>query len=122
MPRAPAHRTGSTHRAPASGLRCSLRRFQCSCDGLAQFEFEHFSHRVTRQRGHDLQPPRQLVTRKRFAGEGAQLLKVERSEEHTSELQSRQYLVCRLLLEKKKIIKNTRMSNTLWTAEIYSIV
>src|SRR3712207_6921829 len=29
---------------------------------------------------------------------------VERSEEHTSELQSRQYLVCRLLLEKKKII------------------
>src|SRR3712207_7653391 len=29
---------------------------------------------------------------------------VRRSEEHTSELQSRQYLVCRLLLEKKKII------------------
>src|SRR3712207_7405153 len=29
----------------------------------------------------------------------------ERSEEHTSELQSRQYLVCRLLLEKKKIHK-----------------
>src|SRR5258707_2456246 len=27
-----------------------------------------------------------------------------RSEEHTSELQSRQYIVCRLLLEKKKII------------------
>src|SRR3712207_9418589 len=26
-----------------------------------------------------------------------------RSEEHTSELQSRQYLVCRLLLEKKKV-------------------
>src|SRR3712207_8737157 len=29
---------------------------------------------------------------------------VARSEEHTSELQSRQYLVCRLLLEKKKIM------------------
>src|SRR3712207_8204264 len=29
---------------------------------------------------------------------------VGRSEEHTSELQSRQYLVCRLLLEKKKKI------------------
>src|SRR3712207_8715390 len=29
-----------------------------------------------------------------------------RSEEHTSELQSRQYLVCRLLLEKKKKILN----------------
>src|SRR3712207_7796927 len=32
---------------------------------------------------------------------------VDRSEEHTSELQSRQYLVCRLLLEKKK--KNTQL-------------
>src|SRR3712207_7818700 len=31
-----------------------------------------------------------------------------RSEEHTSELQSRQYLVCRLLLEKKKINKDTK--------------
>src|SRR3712207_7058513 len=30
-----------------------------------------------------------------------------RSEEHTSELQSRQYLVCRLLLEKKKNNKST---------------
>src|SRR3712207_7320239 len=30
------------------------------------------------------------------------LFQKERSEEHTSELQSRQYLVCRLLLEKKK--------------------
>src|SRR3712207_7652164 len=29
-------------------------------------------------------------------------VKKSRSEEHTSELQSRQYLVCRLLLEKKK--------------------
>src|SRR5947209_16526273 len=33
-----------------------------------------------------------------FTGE----LHMNRSEEHTSELQSRQYLVCRLLLEKKK--------------------
>src|SRR3712207_6879152 len=36
---------------------------------------------------------------------GQALFVPERSEEHTSELQSRQYLVCRLLLEKKK--KNT---------------
>src|SRR3712207_9518779 len=51
------------------------------------------------------------VTRFRSAGTGAQLLGrsgsradsplARRSEEHTSELQSRQYLVCRLLLEKK---------------------
>src|SRR5215203_5339469 len=33
-----------------------------------------------------------------------------RSEEHTSELQSRQYLVCRLLLEKKKTNKSSNLS------------
>src|SRR3712207_7060933 len=33
-----------------------------------------------------------------------------RSEEHTSELQSRQYLVCRLLLEKKKNRKTPRVT------------
>src|SRR3712207_8474637 len=33
---------------------------------------------------------------------------LKRSEEHTSELQSRQYLVCRLLLEKKKIPSSHR--------------
>src|SRR3712207_9473322 len=38
----------------------------------------------------------QIVARSLFRAE------VARSEEHTSELQSRQYLVCRLLLEKKK--------------------
>src|SRR3712207_7196023 len=44
-----------------------------------------------------------------FAGSGvgkSTTLGMIRSEEHTSELQSRQYLVCRLLLEKKK--KQTR--------------
>src|SRR3712207_7514956 len=35
---------------------------------------------------------------------------MQRSEEHTSELQSRQYLVCRLLLEKKKFISDGRSS------------
>src|SRR3712207_8370080 len=33
-----------------------------------------------------------------------------RSEEHTSELQSRQYLVCRLLLEKKKMYRYVHLS------------
>src|SRR5438445_7453674 len=39
-----------------------------------------------------------------YSHEDLKLLMAEhlRSEEHTSELQSRQYLVCRLLLEKKK--------------------
>src|SRR3712207_8786448 len=36
----------------------------------------------------------------------------ERSEEHTSELQSRQYLVCRLLLEKKTSSSSTASPST----------
>src|SRR3712207_7957035 len=36
-----------------------------------------------------------------------------RSEEHTSELQSRQYLVCRLLLEKKNKNKNSKRHDLL---------
>src|SRR3712207_7378241 len=42
----------------------------------------------------------------RIDPEAGQRAPAHRSEEHTSELQSRQYLVCRLLLEKKK--KHTR--------------
>src|SRR5436305_9466779 len=38
---------------------------------------------------------------------------VARSEEHTSELQSRPHLVCRLLLEKKKKKKNKDKSNNI---------
>src|SRR5258707_9867078 len=37
--------------------------------------------------------------------------RLSRSEEHTSELQSRQYLVCRLLLEKKKKENNDDMED-----------
>src|SRR3712207_8739949 len=40
------------------------------------------------------------------------LYELQRSEEHTSELQSRQYLVCRLLLEKKKTQNRTYSSTT----------
>src|SRR3712207_8870921 len=43
-----------------------------------------------------VRPPRRNLDRRHGNG--------SRSEEHTSELQSRQYLVCRLLLEKKKNI------------------
>src|SRR3712207_7177005 len=41
-----------------------------------------------------------------------------RSEEHTSELQSRQYLVCRLLLEKKKKILHSLYHNTYYYIQI----
>src|SRR5438445_8332813 len=42
-----------------------------------------------------------IINRQDLLGHAAPV-EVLRSEEHTSELQSRQYLVCRLLLEKKK--------------------
>src|SRR3712207_7627356 len=44
-----------------------------------------------------------------------------RSEEHTSELQSRQYLVCRLLLEKKKH-KITRSRTHSSTVEVNCVI
>src|SRR5438445_7648808 len=64
---------------------------------------------------HDALP----ISRDRTFGDGFQLLAYAldldpgRSEEHTSELQSRQYLVCRLLLEKKKTAatKNSVLTN-----------
>src|SRR5882757_10296242 len=52
-------------------------------------------------------PPRLARTGRRAAGRPR-----ARSEEHTTELQSRQYLVCRLLLEKKKLILRTTSSKT----------
>src|SRR3712207_8613421 len=58
-----------------------------------------------RERGRDEEPDRQEV---RQPDEGGRVHEQDerrerRSEEHTSELQSRQYLVCRLLLEKKRL-------------------
>src|SRR3712207_7974443 len=49
--------------------------------------------------GRSLEPPRPRICE---AARGLVEPASPRSEEHTSELQSRQYLVCRLLLEKKK--------------------
>src|SRR3712207_7401742 len=52
-----------------------------------------------------VQPDREAERRRIAPDRRARLrdgLELLRSEEHTSELQSRQYLVCRLLLEKKK--------------------
>src|SRR3712207_7203458 len=64
----------------SAGLRCLVCQNQSIDDSDAQL-------------AKDL---RLLVRERLVAGD------TNRSEEHTSELQSRQYLVCRLLLEKKK--------------------
>src|SRR2546422_6995769 len=55
----------------------------------------------------DIPPPAEFeptVAEEESAPDAA--IELERSEEHTSELQSRLHLVCRLLLEKKKILKH----------------
>src|SRR3712207_7075450 len=75
------------------------------------FRSQHLDHRHGRPRppaAHERDAaPRQLarVDARRPVRAGPETLgrsAILRSEEHTSELQSRQYLVCRLLLEKKK--------------------
>src|SRR3712207_8698465 len=64
-------------------------------EGGQQAGFREAQHRRGAGAGHAFQRQRRpLGFRQR-----------PRSEEHTSELQSRQYLVCRLLLEKKKQIE-----------------
>src|SRR3712207_9006593 len=75
----------------------TLFRSRLGVDGVGEGLAEL---RVRRRAGLHVQPDRVDVVAPLLddvqAGRGA------RSEEHTSELQSRQYLVCRLLLENKK--------------------
>src|SRR3712207_7142337 len=74
-------------RAPNSALRMGGRQGPPAEDGARG----RAQRAAERHRGED-----------RLLGQRPSL--AHRSEEHTSELQSRQYLVCRLLLEKKKKI------------------
>src|SRR5438105_10733495 len=69
--------------------------------GEARLEFAQLVRRVDEHHGDRTHPASHGVRRRHLD---------ERSEEHTSELQSRVDLVCRLLLEKKKkkTIKSTR--------------
>src|SRR3712207_8080645 len=71
-----------------------------------QLALDRVAPRLERLRVH-LSDERRLVEARRPDPHGRL-----RSEEHTSELQSRQYLVCRLLLEKKKTIIYTRPSHS----------
>src|SRR3712207_7414498 len=65
--------------------------------GKAQSEAEERRVHQLGMRGKRQRVPRDIAVGDR---------RLHRSEEHTSELQSRQYLVCRLLLEKKKKLNN----------------
>src|SRR3712207_8840228 len=81
-------RTSNSRRSSGPGCGCELSSSQSGVTNRAT-QSPASSNPVSRERGslHDDGPPSSL----------------HRSEEHTSELQSRQYLVCRLLLEKKKL-------------------
>src|SRR3712207_8966227 len=66
-------------------------------DGVfARLKFESGVHRVQRV------PETEAGGRLHTSAPTVAVLPIARSEEHTSELPSRQYIVCRLLLEKKK--------------------
>src|SRR5258707_15857286 len=74
----------------------TLFRSQAAALGTdeGKYSFRQWQHRFT--------PPTKGGQVKRCCHCRKLYLPSSRSEEHTSELQSRQYLVCRLLLEKKK--------------------
>src|SRR5690606_39769754 len=85
--------------APAGGIPCHDRMRTCApgakklAGSIAQ---------VVQQRGERHAPPGARIPPHRVPARPTDVSRI-RSEEHTSELQSRENLVCRLLLEKKKI-------------------
>src|SRR3712207_7975465 len=77
---------------------CEEMKIPCILSGLTPTEV---------WRAHEMAADFVKVTAAEALG-GPSYIRSLRSEEHTSELQSRQYLVCRLLLEKKKTILDTK--------------
>src|SRR5690606_41300349 len=97
------------HRPPRSPLfpYTTLFRSKANLSGEERADLEADKADGDAARAHLIQANLRLVVSvaKKYVGRGLSLLDLiqERSEEHTSELQSRENLVCRLLLEKKKI-------------------
>src|SRR5204863_8209923 len=89
---------------------CITSFFACSVFGVCIFFFFFFNDTATTEiytlSLHDALPicrcSRDLAARPQHLRQHAHVA-LDRSEEHTSELQSRRDLVCRLLLEKKKV-------------------
>src|SRR3712207_8091799 len=87
---------------PYTTLFRSRRSWKADADNVAEPNRVSAQPLYPRPRGVDLSGPVAFVLphRERPARAAGEL-RAPRSEEHTSELQSRQYLVCRLLLVKK---------------------
>src|SRR3712207_8397120 len=81
--------SGSLGAGPANDVPAIARRF------AKHIFFAHLRN-VAKE------PDGSFMEADHLGGDTDMVAVVTRSEEHTSELQSRQYLVCRLLLEKKK--------------------
>src|SRR5437762_7938091 len=98
-------------RPPRSTLFPYTTLFRSHSNELSHFRVERFDHpphlTITPLADSDLELVRADALHDRRPGHAVAQLDsvaqlIERSEEHTSELQSPMYLVCRLLLEKKK--------------------
>src|SRR3712207_8693495 len=83
-------------RPPRSTLFPYTTLFRSTCRRLP------LSHQAVHLRGSDLDECELGGDEQAVEGDQEERQNDHRSEEHTPELQSRQYLVCRLLLEKKK--------------------
>src|SRR3712207_7121230 len=83
-------------RPPRSTLFPYTTLFRSAANEAARGRFRAFSDSTKKQILWWVASAKRPETRAR------RIAAIVRSEEHTSELQSRQYLVCRLLLEKKK--------------------
>src|SRR3712207_8700908 len=93
-------------RPPRSTLFPYTTLFRSACHELAHhFQYHYASDQDMKEPHGDYFQKKQLDLLNKFYDKEIPeeiIEALKRSEEHTSELQSRQYLVCRLLLEKKK--------------------
>src|SRR3712207_8828377 len=96
-------------RPPRSTLSPYTTLFRSEVVAVARVDVDvvRAAHRVDRAvAARDRAEPRLALAQPQLvAPVRALAVRPVRSEEHTSELQSRQYLVCRLLLEKKKTVR-----------------
>src|SRR5437762_7288015 len=95
---------------PISTLFPYTTLFRSSAAGIAGERIETGS-RVISAGGVSKKGPKSNARVVITCGIAVKRLKTKRSEEHTSELQSPMYLVCRLLLEKKKKTKLKQQDN-----------
>src|SRR3712207_1236231 len=94
--------TRRTNKEGAEQLSALLHRYDFGASLVDVRRFLHLKTGVSYLGGNDLVVAGELVENHGFEGFD-KIVVAPRSEEHTSELQSRQYLVCRLLLEKKTV-------------------